>query len=381
MVRRTVLVIVPLVAALLALGIVPRLRADEHLKTTTAAQAVPVVQTVHPRTGAPTRELVLPGRVAPFADASIYARTSGYLTRWYCDIGTRVKAGTLLATIEAPELDAQLNQAKADRDTAQANFAIAQTTAERWQALQKTQSVAQQDTDLKLADMQAKRATLESAQANVVRLTQLQSYERVVAPFDGVLTARNVDTGSIVDAGGSGGGTSSPAAELFHIEQTGQLRVFVQVPEDSAPAIMPSTPVYLSSSRYPGRNIAASVSRTSESITPTNRTLLAEIDVDNRDGALMPGAYVEAHLTLKAGKPTFELPINALLFRPSGVTVAEVDAQGIVSLKTVKISRDFGTYVELSEGVAATDEVILNPGDSIYAGAHVQVEAPGAQHG
>jgi RND family efflux transporter MFP subunit len=375
--KRTAYVLLPLAALLLAIGIVPRLHASQRLQQATQAQQTPVVQTIHPGKAPATQDLLLPGSVAPFSDASIYARTSGYISHWYVDIGTHVKAGTLLATIEAPELDAQLKQAQADRDSAQASYGIAKTTAERWQALLKTQSVAQQDTDLKVSDLQAKQASLAAATANVERLAQLQSYEKVLAPFDGVVTARNVDVGSLVDAGGNGGGTSTPSAELFHLQQTHALRVYVQVPEASAPLVATGTHAYLTTQQYPGRRFTATVSRTSQSVTPENRTMLAEIDVDNADGALMPGVYAQVHLLLESSAPSYELPVNALLFRPTGVTVATVDQHGTVQLKTVRILRDFGTYVELADGLEGNETVIVNPGDSIYQGAHVQIQKQG----
>ncbi|CAB3802176.1 efflux RND transporter periplasmic adaptor subunit [Pararobbsia alpina] len=375
--RRAGYVLLPLVAVLLAIGIIPKLHADQHLQAVTKEQETPIVQTIHPGKAPATQDLTLPGSVAAFSDASIYARTSGYVAHWYVDIGTRVKAGTLLATIEAPEVDAQLNQARADRVSAQANYAIANTTAQRWQELLKTQSVAQQETDLKVSDMQAKRAMLDASTANVERLAQMQSFEKVVAPFDGVVTSRNVDVGTLVDAGGNGGGTSTPTAELFHMQQTQALRVYVQVPEASAPLVVPGTHAYLMTSQYPGRRFVATVSRISQSVTADSRTMLAEIDVDNADGALMPGVYAEVHLALQSRTPTYELPVNTLLFRPSGVTVATVDTQGTVHLKVVKILRDFGTFVEIANGLDGSENVISNPGDSIYEGAHVQVQKGG----
>lgn len=388
--RRAGLVIVPVAAAVLAIGIVPRLRANEHVASISRESAVPVVQTIAPKPAPPTEDLTLPGSVAPFQDASIYARTSGYIAHWYVDIGARVKAGTLLATIAAPELDAQLREAKAAVEQAQASYQIASTTAQRWQTLLATQSVSQQETDLKVSDMQQKRAALDQAQASVARLTELQSYENVVAPFDGVITARRIDVGALVDAGGTGGGASTPASELFHMQQTQALRVYVQVPQSDAALVSQGTSAYLETPEHPGARIAATVTRTNDSITPSNRTLLAEIDVDNRDGALIPGAYAQVHLQLKPATPGFQLPVNALLFRASGVTVAVAEPTAIgssgastsgaeqaehVELRTVTIRRDFGTYVELASGLKGDERVILNPGDSIYAGARVQVAA------
>lgn len=367
-----------LAAALLLVGIVPRLHARAALTQQTQAQSVLSVSVVTPRAAPAIHELLLPGAVTPFAQASIYARTSGYLARWNADIGARVTSGQTLATIEAPELDAQLRQARADEATAQANFDLAKTTAQRWQAMLKTQSVAQQDVDTKVGDMQARRTMLASAQANVAHLAELVSYEKITAPFDGVITARNVDVGALVTAGGTPG-PAGMSGELFHLQQTGVLRVFVDVPQDDAPYVTPATGVYLSAPQYPGRRIAAKVARSSGAIDPSSRTLRVEVDVDNKDGALMPGAYAQVHLQLQARSPALDLPVSALLFRPAGVTVAVVDGQGRAELKTVRVGRDFGTHVEITTGLAATDRVIDNPGDSLSTGQLVQI-APAA-HG
>ncbi|WP_434110768.1 efflux RND transporter periplasmic adaptor subunit [Paraburkholderia caffeinilytica] len=367
-----------LAAALLIVGIVPRLHASAALTQQTQAQSMLSVSVVTPRPAPAVNELLLPGAVTPFAEASIYARTSGYLAHWNTDIGAKVKSGQTLATIDAPDLDAQLRQARADEATAQANFDFAKTTAQRWQEMLKTQSVAQQDADTKVSDMEARRAMLASAQANVAHLAELVSYEKITAPFDGTITVRNVDVGSLVTAGGTPG-TPGMSGELFHIQQTGVLRVFVDVPQNDAPYVTPNTGVYLSAQQYPGRQIAARVARTTGSIDPTSRTLRVEIDVDNKDGALMPGAYVQVHLQLQSTTPALDLPVSALLFRPDGVTVAVVDGNGRAVLKTVHIGRDFGTHVEITTGLAATDRVIDNPGDSLSTGQAVQI-APAA-HG
>ncbi|CAE6820091.1 efflux RND transporter periplasmic adaptor subunit [Paraburkholderia nemoris] len=361
-----------LVAALLIVGIVPRLRASAALTQQTQAQSVLSVSVVTPRPAPAVNELLLPGAVTPFAEASIYARTSGYLAHWNTDIGVQVKSGQTLATIDAPDLDAQLRQARADEATAQANFDFAKTTAQRWQEMLKTQSVAQQDADTKVSDMEARRAMLASAQANVAHLAELVSYEKITAPFDGTITARNVDVGALVTAGGTPG-TAGMSGELFHIQQTGVLRVFVDVPQNDAPYVTPDTGVYLTAQQYPGRRIAAKVARTTGSIDPSSRTLRVEVDVDNKDGALMPGAYVQVHLQLQSTTPALELPVSALLFRPDGVTVAVVDGNGRAALKTVHIGRDFGTHVEITTGLAATDRVIDNPGDSLSTGQLVQI--------
>lgn len=361
-----------LAAALLCVGIAPRLHASTALTEQVAAQQALRVALIKPGSAPAVQELLLPGSVTPFADAAIYARTSGYLERWYTDIGAKVKTGQTLAVIQTPELDAQLAQARADENTAQANFNYANVTSQRWQEMLKTQSVSQQDAETKLSDMQARHAMLQSAQANVQRLAELVSYEKVTAPFDGVVSARNVDVGALVTAGGAPGLAAMPG-ELFHVEQTDKLRVFVDVPQDDSTYVTAGTEVYLSVQQYPGRRFAANVARTSGVIDPVSRTLRVEVDVDNRDGALMPGAYAQVHLALRNAHPALDLPVSALLFRPNGVTVAVVDGSGRTALETVTVGRDFGTSVEVKTGLAATDRVINNPGDAITAGAPVQI--------
>lgn len=370
-----------LAAALLALGIAPRLRASTELTRQARAQTALTVSLVEPKPAPASQELLLPGAVTPYIDASIYARTSGYIVRWNTDIGTKVKAGQTLAIIETPELDAQLSQARADEATARANYAYAKSTADRWQQMLKTQSVSQQEADTKTADMQAKKAMLDAARANVARLTELVSYEKVVAPFDGTITARNIDIGSLVTAGGTPG-VSAPAngTALFRMAQTATLRVFVDVPQDDAAMIDMRTPVYLTTQQYPGKHFPAKVARTTNSIDPSSRTLRVEVDVDNPDGALLPGAYAQAHLDLVAAHPALELPVSALLFRPNGVTVAVAGRDGRAHLKTVTIGRDFGTYVEVATGLAPTDRVIDNPGDAIGEGQAIRMAATPAAH-
>ncbi|HDR8986145.1 TPA: efflux RND transporter periplasmic adaptor subunit [Burkholderia vietnamiensis] len=365
---------IALAAALLAIGIVPRLDARAAQRAQVAAQQVLPVSVIVPGAAPADQTLTLPGAVMPYEEASIYARTSGYIAHWSADLGAHVKAGQPLAQIAAPDLDAQLRQARADAATAQANYDYAKSTAQRWQQMLATQSVSQQDADTKTADMNAKRAMLASAQANVAHLAELVSYESVTAPFDGVITARDVDVGTLVTAGGTPG-SAGLSGELFHLEQTDTLRVFVDVPQDSATGITTGTQVYLSTQQYPGRRFAARVTRTAGAIDPVTRTLRVEIDVDNRDGALLPGAYAQAHLVVPSAAPALELPVSALLFRPDGVTVATVDAHGRTALKTVQIGRDFGTRVEIVAGLAPTDRVIDNPGDAIAAGEAVKIVA------
>lgn len=372
------LALAAIATALLLAGIVPRLHASTALTEQVAAQRALTVAIVTPQAAPAGQDLLLPGSVMPFAEASIYARTSGFLAHWTTDIGAHVKTGQTLATIDAPDLDAQLRQARADEATAQANFDYAKISAQRWKDMLATQSISQQDTDTKVSDMEARRAMLAAAQANVAHLAELVSYEKVTAPFDGVVTARNVDVGALVTAGGTPG-ASSMAGELFHVEQTDTLRVFVDVPQDDAAYVTPATSVYLTTQQYPARHFVAHVARNAGAIDAASRTLRVEVDVDNRDGALLPGAYAQVHLQLQASTPALELPVSALLFRPNGVTVAVVDSSGKTALKTVHIGRDFGTHVEITSGLSVTDRVIDNPGDAISAGQTVQIAS--ATHG
>jgi RND family efflux transporter MFP subunit len=365
-------------AALLAIGIAPRLHASTALTEQVDAQRYLAVEAVTPTRAPASQELLLPGSVMPYADASIYARTSGYIEHWYTDIGAKVKAGQTLADIQTPELDAQLRQAHADEANAKANYSFANSTAQRWQTMLRTQSVSQQDADAKTSDSAAKLAAWQAAQANVARLTEMVSYEKVTAPFDGVITARNVNIGALVTAGGSPG-LAANAGELFHIEQTDRLRVYIDVPQNDASSVSPGTKVYLTTQQYPGRRFDAAVARSADSIDPVSRTLRVEVDVDNRDGALLPGAYAQVHLTLQTAHPALELPVSALLFRPDGVTVAVIGKDDTVQLKTVTIGRDFGTYVEVATGVDTTDRVINNPGDAISSGETVRVAQTQAQ--
>ncbi|MDE1146018.1 MAG: efflux RND transporter periplasmic adaptor subunit [Azospirillaceae bacterium] len=363
--RRPFLLIVPaLVAgALLALGIIPRLHASAQAKA--EAQTAMAVNVIQPGRAPATQDLVLPGQAMPYAEADLHARVSGYVAHWSADIGSHVASGAVLATIAAPEVDAQLAQAKADAATAQANAGLADLTAARWEKLVRSESVSQQAADQKNSDQKAKQAMLASAQANANRLGQLQSFEKIVAPFAGLVTARAVDVGTLVTADGGNA--------LFHLAETDKLRVFVDVPEENAPAIGGNTAVYLQTQAYPDRRFTGTVARTAGAIDPVSHTLRVEGDVDNADGALLPGAFVQVHLAIKASGPGIELPVSALLFRPAGPTAAVVGDDGKVVLKTVRIGRDFGTSVEVVTGLVGNERVIANPGDSLYPGQEVRV--------
>ena len=304
-----------IVAAIVVSGILPRIHARADLDKETAEMAIPTVSVVHPKRGAPAQEVVLPANVQAYIDSPIYARTNGYLKHWYVDIGAHVKAGQLLADIETPEVDQQLRQSRADLATAEANLNLSKITADRYQDLLKTDSVSKQDTDNAVGDYAAKQATVQSAQANVKRLEELQSFEKIYAPFDGVITARNTDIGALIDSGSSGG----TRTELFHIAQPDKLRVYVNVPEVYSQAAKPGLTAELALSEFPGRLFPGTLVRTAEAIDQSTRTLLVEIRVNNPTGTLLSGAYAEVHLKLPTATSAFILPVNALLF-PSGRT-------------------------------------------------------------
>ena len=361
----------PLVLVLLALGvgILPRLKAHAALRTQTQSFSVPVVSVVHPKAAPAVQRIELPADVQAYQDASIFARTNGYLAHWYKDIGTQVPAGELLATIETPEVDAQLEQARADEHTAQAQYDIAKVTADRWVGLLKTNAVSREVAEQDVAAMKAREATLASMQANVTRLSKLQSYERVIAPFAGIVTARNIDVGALIDSGAAGG----TKMELFHLAETDKLRVFVDVPQVYAQDIRPGVPATLTLPQRPGSPLHGAVARTSGAINSASRTLRVEVDVDNRDGAVLPGAYALVDLEMTASHPLLSVPVNTLLFRPNGVQVAVVDGTGKVLLRTVTLGRDFGTTVEVTSGLDVSELVIANPGDAIAPGDAVRV--------
>lgn len=352
-----------------AWGIFTRVHSRAALKQLAQQSAVPVVIVTMPKHSDVGDELVLPGDIQAYTDAPIYARTNGYLKRWYADIGKHVKAGELLAEIETPEVDAQYRQAKADLATADANNRLSQTTAQRFQELRKTGLVAQQDVNNAVGDAEAKKAQTESARQNLQRLEQMQGFNRITAPFEGVVTARRIDVGALVTEG------STTGQELFHLSSTSRLRVYVQVPQAYANWITPGMSADLTTVERPELRHPAKVVSTAGSIDATTRTLLTELEADNPKGELLPGSYSQVHLPLPTGLKTWRVPSNALLFRGDGLHVATVDAQGQVHLNTVAIGRDYGAEVEILSGVSAQDRIILNPPDSILAGAIVKVRA------
>ena len=368
--RTAILVAVAAFAALAFLiysGIYSRAAAESRLKQRTEEAAIPTVAVVFPKEGAPTQEIVLPGNTRAFSDAPIYARTSGYLKRWYFDIGAHVQKGQLLAEIETPEVDQQLQQARADLDTAQANLNIAKITASRWQDLVSTGSVSQQETDQAVSNLSAVKAAAESSAANVRRLEQLQSFEKVYAPFDGIITARNTDIGALIDAG-----ASAQPKELFHMAAIHTLRLYVAVPEVYSRAARSGAPATLTLDEFPGQTFHGTLVRNANSIDLASRTLLVEVDVDNPTGQLLPGAYVFVHLKLPDQTRSVTVPSNTLIFRKEGLQVGLVHNDK-AELIPVKIGRDYGSSVEIVSGLQPTDAVIVDPSDSLVAGMPVRL--------
>jgi RND family efflux transporter MFP subunit len=347
-------------------GISTRAKSLDVVTKETRELAVPTVAIIAPERGAPQQQIVLPGTMQAFTDAGIYARVPGYLHKWYVDLGARVHAGQLMADIDAPEIDQQLEQARADLATADANARLAQSTAERYRDLIQTDSVSKQDLDNANGSLEAKTTAVTSAKANVRRLEQLKAFCKITAPFDGVVTARSTDVGALIDSG-------SNAKELFHLAAMHRLRVFVNVPEVYSRAARPGMKADLTLTEFPGRAFTATLSRTAQSIDVTSRTLLAEFDVENAKGELLPGSYAEVHLKLPTEASTFKLPINAVIFRTEGVRVAVVGADGKVALQPVTLGRDYGNSLEVVAGLTGTERVIVNAPDSIEAGQAVRI--------
>jgi len=357
-----------IVAGVMLFGILTRVKARTALRAQTAEMAVPTVSVVHPQPSAPVQEIVLPANVQAITDSPIFARTTGYLKKWYVDIGAHVKKGQLLAVIETPEIDQQLRQARADLATAQANLKLAEVTANRFQDLLKSNSVSQQETDNAVASFAANRAIVNSNEANTQRLSDLKSFQKIYAPFDGIITARNTDIGALINSGSSGG----PTTELFHIAYPRKLYVYVSVPQAYSQAAKPGLQTDLVLPEFPGRRFPGKLVRTANAIDPATRTLQVQIVVDNPDGTLLPGAYAEVHLKVPAETSTYTVPVNTLLFRFTGLHIATVQ-NGKVLIKTVEIGRDFGDRVEIVSGLEGNDSVILNPPDSTANGQAVRI--------
>ena len=361
-------VAVILVAALLISGIWSRVRARGALDTETAQAALTAVSVVSPKQTTPAEEIILPGNVQPYISSPIYARTNGYLKKWYFDIGAHVKQGELLALIETPEVDQQLEQARSNLLTAQANLELASITKTRYQGLLKSNAVAQQDVDNAVGTYNANNAIVEADKAAVQQYSALVSFEKVYAPFDGVITARNTDIGDLINSGSS----SAVKTDLFHIAQPGKLRVYVNVPEEYSRGIKVGMTADLSLAEFPERKFQGKLVRTADDINLTTRTLLVEIDVDNPTGTLLTGSYAEVHLAVPTQASTFLVPVNTLLFRTEGLRVGIVK-DGKVVLTAVTPGHDFGDQIEIVSGVKANDQVIINPPDSIVSGQEVQI--------
>ena len=356
------------VAALLISGIWSRVKARTTLNAETAQLALPAVSVVSPKQTAPADEIILPGNVQPFITSPIYARTNGYLKKWYFDIGAHVKQGQLLAVIETPEVDQQLQQARSNLLTAQANLELASITKNRYQGLLKSNAVAQQDVDNAVGTFNANRSIVEADKAAVEQYSVLVSFEKVYAPFDGVITARNTDIGDLINSGSAGG----VKTDLFHIAQPKTLRVYVNVPEEYSQGIKTGMIADLRLAEFPGRKFQGKLVRTADAINATTRTLLIEIEVANPAGTLLTGSYAEVHLAVPTPASTFLLPVNTLLFRSEGLRVGIVK-NGKVALTAVTPGHDFGNEIEIVSGLKPHDQVIVNPPDSIVSGQLVQI--------
>jgi RND family efflux transporter MFP subunit len=345
-------------------------RAQYHaLAEETETLAIPTVAVTHPTSEVAQEDLVLPGTLQAYVESPIYARTNGYLQKWYHDIGTRVPKGELLADIDTPEVDQQLSQARADLNTSQANANLSKITATRYQDLIKTDGVSKQEVDNAVGDYEAKAATVKSSEANVRRLEELESFKHVYAPFSGVITRRNIDTGTLINAGNGGA-----QQELFTLAQTDPIRVYVSVQEMYSPSVRNGLGAFLELTQYPGQRFEGKVVRTAEAIDPNSRTLLTEVDVPNKNAQLFPGGYAQVHLQVKIAASRVQVPVNALLFRAEGLRAVVVDANHKTHLRQLTIGRDYGTSLEVLQGLEPTDWIVLNPADSLDEGQEVRVK-------
>jgi RND family efflux transporter MFP subunit len=369
------LLIIAVVAVVVAIpGIVERLHARTALRQETDTLAAPSVVVTKPTMGEPSQEVVLPGNIEAYIDSGIYARTDGYLKKWYFDIGAHVRKGQLLAVIESPEVDQQLAQAKADLATAQANASYAKMQAARYQNLLKSNAVSTQDTENFVTQAASTNTQVKSAQANVDRLEQMVGFEKIYAPFDGTITARNVDIGTLISSGNG--------KELFHLSQESVLRVYVNVPQIYSTACVPGLPATLTLAEFPGKRFTGRIVRTAKAIDPASRTLLVEVDVRNPTGELYPGAYTQVHFKLNNTRPSLILPVSTLIFRSAGLQVGIVVNGNKTKLVPITIGRDDGNTVQVIEGLNPDDEVIQSPPDSLIDGETVRVVRPQSpQHG
>lgn len=346
-------------------------RASEHkaLAQQTEQMAVPFVSVIRATVINTDSEMVLPGTLKPYVESPLYARTNGYLKKWYKDIGSHVTKGEILAEIDTPEIDQQLAQARADLVTSQANLSLSTLTATRYQDLIKSDSVSRQDLDNANGDLAARKAMEQSADANVRRLEELESFKRVYAPFTGIITQRNVDPGTLINAGNGGNATK----EMFDLAQIDPMRVYVAVPQAYSPSIHLGLKACLSLTELAQRSFCGQVVRTANSIDPNTRTLLTEVDVPNPSGALLPGAYAEVHFDVKFTGQRLSVPINALLFRPDGTMAAVVGPDNRINLKKITVGRDFGDALEVLDGIEASDNIVVNPPDALEQGEPVNL--------
>jgi membrane fusion protein, multidrug efflux system len=371
------LALIVLAVLLLAGGfsVARRMTERRALAKETEKLAIPTVSVTKPGAEPASDELVLPAQLQAYTESAIYSRTSGYLQHWYKDIGTHVNKGELLAEIDTPEIDQELSQARAARQQIEAQLQLARTSAERWTNLRKTDSVSQQEADQQASAYTQAQANLAAADANVRRLEQLESFKHIYAPFSGVITRRNTDVGALINAGNTG-----QARGLFDIAQVDPLRVFVSVPQMNAPSMRKGMSAYVELREYPGQKFAGQVVRTADAIDPATRTLLTEIDVPNKKGQLLPGAYAQVRFAVPVSTTRISVPVNALLFRAEGPRVAVVGPDNKVHLRAVIIGRDFGTRVEILGGIDANDQIVVNPADSLEDGQSVNVKAGGVAH-
>ncbi len=360
-------VLLVLVTAAAVIFLTRQSEADALAKETEAV-SIPTVAVVQPLSESGSDELVLPGNLQAYEESPIFARTNGYLVRWYRDIGSRVQKGELLATIDTPEVDQELSQARASREQIKAQLELAKISADRWTNLRKSDSVSQQEADQQTSGYQQAQANLAAAEANVRRLEQLESFKNVYAPFSGVLTKRTVDPGALINAGAQATGK-----ELFDIARVDPLRVYTSVPQAYAPSIKVGMKAAITLQEFPGQKFVGAVARTADAIDPATRTLLTEVDVPNRDGKLLPGSYGQVHFATGGNVLRLTIPVNSMLFRAEGPRVAVVDKDGKVHLRPITIGRDFGTTLEILGGVDPNDRVIINPADSLEEGQQVHV--------
>src|ERR1700728_503687 len=369
-----VLLLILLIAG--ALTLLAHVSHEHALAKETERQTVPTVAVVHPQTEKPDEDLILPGSLLAYEESPIYARTSGYLVRWYKDIGSRVTKGELLAKIDTPEVDQELNQTRAARLQILAQMDLAKISADRWQNLRKTDSVSAQESDQYNSGYKQSQANLAAADANMRRLEQLEGFKDVYAPFTGVLTKRNVDPGALINAGAGAAGR-----ELFDLARVDPLRVYTSVPQAYAPYVRVGAKTFITLQEFPGQKFVAIVARTAEAIDPATRTLLTEVDVPNKDGRLLPGSFGEVHFAVGNGVNKVTVPVNTMLFRAEGPRVAVVGPDSKVQLRPINIGRDYGTTLEILGGVLPTDQIVVNPADSLEDGQPVNLAQPQPQPG